>query len=100
MKNLLETYREMHQLDERIQVPKKTKFTGKTFNQKTEVKNIKKIIDSVNKLAKDMNGWQYTGSVLGPHKIYDALSKVEAECYDHMIDVEDGKFDGEIKVEA
>lgn len=83
---------------ERIKVAGKTKFAGKTFNQQTEVRNIKKIIASVNKLAKDMDKWQYPGSVVGPHKIYDALTVVENECYDHMIDVEDGKYDGEIEV--
>lgn len=92
----MKTFKE---INERIKVAKKTKFTGKTFNQKKEVTNVKKIITTVNKLANDMNKWQYTGAVFGPSKIYDALTKVENECYDHIIDIEDGKYDGEIVVE-
>ncbi len=89
---------ESTELNERIKTAGKTKFAGKTFNQQTEVRNIKKVITMVNKLAKDMDKWQYPGSVLGPHKIYDALTAVENACYDHMIDVEDGKYDGDIEV--
>lgn len=92
------TFTENTVLTERIKVAGKSKHLGKTFNQKTEVNNIKKIINAVNKLAKDMDRWQYPGSVWGPSKIYDALTQVENECYDHMIDVEDGKYDGEITV--
>jgi len=92
----MKTFKE---INERIKVAQKTKFNGKTFNQRKEVTNVKKIITTVNKLANDMNKWQYTGAVLGPHKIYDALTKVENECYDHIIDIEDGKYDGEIVVE-
>jgi hypothetical protein len=101
----MKTFKEMRNesdeiILERIKVAGKTKFAGKTFNQKKEVTNVKKIITTVNKLAKDMDKWQYPGSVFGPHKIYDALTVVENECYDHMIDVEDGKYDGEIEVDS
>ena len=96
----MKTFKEMRgEINERIKVAGKSKFIGKTFNQKTEVNNIKKIITTVNKLAKDMDKWQYPGSVSGPSKIYDALTVVENECYNHMIDVEDGKYDGKIDIE-
>tara|TARA_B100002019_G_scaffold283586_1_gene290157 strand:- start:1204 stop:1497 length:294 start_codon:yes stop_codon:yes gene_type:complete len=81
-------------LEERIGVGKKTKFQGKKFNAKKEIASVKKIIVAVNKLAKDMDSWQYPGSVHGPSKILDKLADCERECYDHILQIERGKFDG------
>ena len=51
--NLLETYKEMHRLEEaRIANYKPTKFEGKEFDRKKELKALKTMHSAIMKIAK------------------------------------------------
>ena len=84
MKDLLETYKEMHQLEEaRIPQYKPTKFEGKEFDRKKEIKSLKTMQKAIHKVAKMQDDMQYTAETGGsstrgnPHGIYQSLVNAE-----------------------
>jgi len=105
-KNLLETYREMHQLEEaRIPQYKPTKFEGKEFDRKKEIKNCKNMQKAIQKVAKMQDSFQYTAETGGssrtgnPHAIYQSLVNAEQALFDYMGGIERGHFDGVIDMD-
>ena len=106
MKNLLETYREMHQLEEaRISPYKPTKFEGKEFDRKKEIKSLKTMQKAIQKVAKMQDNMQYTAETGGtptrgnPHAIYQSLVDAEQAIFDYMGGIERGYFDGVIDMD-
>ena len=105
-KNLLETYREMHQLEEaRIPQYKPTKFEGKEFDRKKEIKSLKNIQKAIHKVAKMQDAMQYTAETGGssrtgnPHAIYQSLVNAEQAIFDYIGGIERGHFDGIIDMD-
>lgn len=85
-KNLLETYRDMHQLEEaRIPNYKPTKFEGKEFDRKKEIKSLKTMQKAIHKVAKMQDNMQFTAETGGsasrgnPHAIYQSLVNAEQQ---------------------
>lgn len=106
MKNLLETYKEMHQLEEaRIPQYKPTKFEGKEFDRKKEIKSLKTMQSAIHKVAKMQDNMQYTAETGGsstrgnPHAIYQSLVNAEQAIFDYMGGIERGYFDGIIDMD-
>ena len=92
-------------LDEtRMPMYKKTKFDGKEFDRKKEVKNIKNMIKALHKVAKMQDDFQYTaetGYTKGgnPNDIYKGLVECEQALYTYMNGVERGQWDGTIDMD-
>ena len=106
MKNLLETYKDMHQLEEaRIPQYKPTKFEGKEFDRKKEIKSLKTMQSAIQKIAKMQDNMQYTAETGGsstrgnPHAIYQSLVNAEQAIFDYMGGIERGYFDGIIDMD-
>ena len=104
--NLLETYKEMHQLEEaRIANYKPTKFEGKEFDRKKELKALKTMQSAIQKVAKMQDNMQYTAETGGsstrgnPHAIYQSLVNAEQAIFDYMGGIERGYFDGIIDMD-
>jgi len=105
-KNLLETYKEMHQLEEaRIPQYKPTKFEGKEFDRKKELKALKNMQKAIHKVAKMQDAMQYTAETGGtssrgnPHAIYQSLVNAEQEIFNYMGGIERGYYDGVIDMD-
>lgn len=83
---------------------KKTKFDGKEFDKKKEVKNIKNMIKALHKVAKMQDDFQYTaetGYTKGgnPNDIYKGLVESERALYTYLLGVERGQWDGIIDMD-
>ena len=106
MKNLLETYKELHQLEEaRIANYKPTKFEGKEFDRKKELKSLKTMHSAIMKIAKMQDSMQYTAETGGtptmgnPHAIHQSLRSAEQAIFDYMGGIERGHYDGVIDMD-
>jgi hypothetical protein len=106
MKNLLETYKEMHQIEEaRIPQYKPTKFEGKEFDRKKEIKSLVTMQKAIHKVAKMQDNMQYTAETGGsptrgnPHAIYQRLVDAEQEIFNYMGGIERGYYDGVIDMD-
>ena len=105
-KNLFETYREMHQLEEaRIGNYKPTKFEGKEFDRKKELKALKTMHSAIVKIAKMQDNMQYTAETGGtprignPHAIHQSLRSAEDAIFNYMSGIERGHYDGVIDMD-
>ena len=106
MKDLFETYKEMHQLEEaRIPAYKPTKFEGKEFDRKKEIKSLKNMQKAIHKVAKMQDMMQYTAETGGtprignPHAIHQSLRRAEQAIFDYMGGIERGYYDGIIDMD-
>jgi|SRR5210317_533887 hypothetical protein len=104
--NLLETYKEMHQLEEaRIPQYKPTKFEGKEFDRKKEIKSLQTMQKAIHKVAKMQDSMQYTAETGGtssrgnPNAIYQGLVDAEQAIFAYMGGIERGNFDGVIDMD-
>ena len=93
-------------LDEsRIPQYKPTKFEGKEFDRKKEIKSLKNIQKAIHKVAKMQDDMQYTAETGGtprtgnPHAIYQGLVDAEQAIYAYMGGIERGNFDGVIDMD-
>ena len=96
----------MHQLEEaRIPQYKPTKFEGKEFDRKKEIKSLKNIQKAIHKVAKMQDAMQYTAETGGssrtgnPHAIYQSLVNAEQAIFDYIGGIERGHFDGIIDMD-
>ena len=101
-----ETVDEMHQLEEaRIPQYKPTKFEGKEFDRKKELKALKTMHNAIIKIAKMQDNMQYTAETGGtprignPHAIHQSLRSAEDAIFDYMGGIERGHYDGIIDMD-
>jgi hypothetical protein len=88
----------------RMPMYKPTKFDGKEFDKKKEIKNIKNMIKALHKVAKMQDDFQYTaetGYTKGgnPNDIYNSLVECEQALYSYYHGVERGQWDGTIDMD-
>ena len=93
-------------LDEaRIPMYKPTKFEGKEFDRKKEIKSCKGMLKEVHKVAKLQDSMQYTAETGGtsrtgnPNAIWQGLKDTEQALYDYMGGIERGNYDGVIDMD-
>ena len=88
-----------------IPMYKKTKFEGKEFDRKKEIKMIKTMIKSIHKVAKMQDSMQYTAETGGgtsggnPNKVWENLRDAERALIDYMGGIERGNYDGVIDMD-
>lgn len=103
----MKTFKEMrNQLDEaRIPMYKPTKFEGKEFDRKKEIKSLKNMQKAIHKVAKMQDAMQYTAETGGtatrgnPHAIYQSLVDAEQAIFNYMGGIERGYYDGVIDMD-
>lgn len=89
----------------RIPQYKPTKFEGKEFDRKKEIKSLKNIQKAIHKIAKMQDDMQYTAETGGtsrtgnPNAIYQGLVDAEQAIYAYMGGIERGNFDGVIDMD-
>ena len=93
-------------LDEaRIPMYKPTKFEGKEFDRKKEIKSLKTMQKAIQKVAKMQDSMQYTAETGGtsktgnPNAIYQGLVDAEQAIFAYMGGIERGNFDGVIDMD-
>ncbi len=88
-----------------IPMYKKTKFEGKEFDRKKEIKSCKDMIKAIHKVAKMQDSMQYTAETGGglkggnPNKVWENLRDAERALYDYMGGIERGHYDGVIDMD-
>jgi len=88
-----------------IPMYKKTKFEGKEFDRKKEIKSCKDMIKAIHKVAKMQDSMQYTAETGGgssggnPNKVWENLRDAERELYNYMGGIERGHYDGVIDMD-
>jgi len=90
-------------VNERLKYHSKSpaELKGSDFDRKLELKNIKKMLKMIEKAHDFHSKFQYNNRAAGdPAKITDGLFTAENALYDYMIDIEDGKYDGEVELES
>ena len=108
-KSLVQVIKE-HNLGEdleeaRIPQYKQTKFEGKEFDRKKEIKSLKTMQKALHKLAKMQDSMQYTAETGGtsssgnPHAIYQGLVDAEQAIFAYMSGIDRGNFDGVIDMD-
>ena len=108
-KSLVQTIKEHNagiDLDEGlIPMYKKTKFEGKEFDRKKEIKSCRDMIKAIHKVAKMQDSMQYTAETGGtsktgnPNAIYQGLVDAEQAIFAYMGGIERGNFDGVIDMD-
>jgi len=89
----------------RIPYFKPTKFEGKEFDRKKELKALKNMQMAIHKVAKMQDDMQYTAETGGsssrgnPHAIYQSLVNAEQAIFDYMGGIERGYYDGVIDMD-
>jgi len=93
-------------LDEaRMPEYKKTKFDGKEFDKKKEIKSLLTMQKAIHKVAKMQDSMQYTAETGGtstsgnPNAIYQGLVDAEQAIFAYMGGIERGNFDGVIDMD-
>jgi len=99
---LPESLKEEIELTERIKphIAKKSKYYNKQFDRKLELRKIKSFISGIQKLDKELQGFQNNAGFYGPSKIFDGLADAEHEAYNYQWEIEQGRWDGEIEVDS
>ena len=109
----MKTFKEYNELNEKFEninearIPqyKPTKFEGKKFDRKKEIKSLKTMQKAIQKVAKMQDNMQYTAETGGtatrgnPHGIYQSLVNAEQEIFNYMGAIERGYFDGVIDMD-
>jgi hypothetical protein len=89
----------------RIADYKPTKFEGKKFDRKKEIKSLKAMHNAIIKIAKMQDNMQYTAETGGtsrtgnPHAIHQSLRRAEDAIFDCIGGIERGHYDGVIDME-
>ena len=89
----------------RIPNYKPTKYEGKKFDRKKEIKSLKNMQKAIHKVAKMQDAMQYTAETGGsttrgnPHAIYQGLVDAEQAIFNYMGGIERGYFDGIIDMD-
>jgi len=89
----------------RIPQYKPTKFEGKEFDRKKELRALKTMHSAIVKIAKMQDDMQYTAETGGtprignPHAIHQSLRSAEDAIFDYMGGIERGHYDGIIDMD-
>ena len=89
----------------RIPQYKPTKFEGKEFDRKKEIRSLKTMQKAIQKVAKMQDAMQYTAETGGtsssgnPNAIYQGLVDAEQAIFAYMGGIERGNFDGVIDMD-
>ena len=89
----------------RIPQYKPTKFEGKEFDRKKEIKSLQTMQKAIHKVAKMQDAMQYTAETGGtstsgnPNAIYQGLVDAEQAIFAYMGGIERGNFDGVIDMD-
>ena len=89
----------------RIPQYKPTKFEGKEFDRKKELRALKAMHSAIVKIAKMQDDMQYTAETGGtprignPHAIHQSLRSAEDAIFDYMGGIERGHYDGIIDMD-
>ena len=89
----------------RIPMYKPTKFEGKEFDRKKEIRSLKTMQKAIQKVAKMQDAMQYTAETGGtsssgnPNAIYQGLVDAEQAIFAYMGGIERGNFDGVIDMD-
>ena len=92
-------------VEARIANYKPTKFEGKEFDRKKELKALKTMHSAIMKIAKMQDNMQYTAETGGtprignPHAIHQSLRSAEQAIFDYMGGIERGHYDGVIDMD-
>ena len=92
-------------VEARIANYKPTKFEGKEFDRKKELKALKTMHNAIIKIAKSQDNMQYTAETGGtprignPHAIHQSLRSAEQAIFDYMGGIERGHYDGVIDMD-
>lgn len=104
MKDLFETYRDMHQLDEKLgfsgNYQTKSKYDGKEFDAKKELKQIakiKKALEQADKLHADL---QYPNTVDTVTRVWDNINMAYKGLIGYETNVKKGEYDGTIDIDS
>jgi len=108
MKTFKEIIKRKNEMNEGIEITerlkphdgRKSKYYGKQFDRKLEVKKINDLIKGIQKLDKELQQFQNNGGFYGPSKILDGLADAENELYNYQWEVEKGRWDGEIEIDS
>ena len=109
----MKSFKEYNELNEnfetideaRLPQYKPTKFEGKEFDRKKEIRSLKNMQKALHKLAKMQDAMQYTAETGGtsssgnPHAIYQGLVDAEQAIFAYMGGIERGNFDGVIDMD-
>ena len=104
----MKTFKEMRKeglQEARIANYKPTKFEGKEFDRKKELKSLKNMHNAIMKIAKMQDDMQYTAETGGtpkignPHAIHQSLRSAEQAIFDYMGGIERGHYDGIIDMD-
>ena len=109
----MKSFKEYNELNEKFEninearIPnyKPTKFEGKEFDRKKEVKALKTMHSAIIKIAKMQDNMQYTAETGGtprignPHAIHQSLRSAEQGIFDYMGGIERGHYDGVIDMD-
>lgn len=109
----MKTFKEYNELNEkfetineaRIANYKPTKFEGKEFDRKKEIKALKTMQKAIQKIAKMQDNMQYTAETGGtprignPHAIHQSLVNAEQAIFDYIGGIERGHYDGVIDMD-
>ena len=92
-------------VEARIANYKPTKFEGKEFDRKKELRTLKTMHKEIIKIAKIQDTMQYTAETGGtprignPHAIHQSLRSAEQAIFDYMGGIERGHYDGVIDMD-
>ena len=98
-------FRKNNLQEARIPQYKPTKFEGKEFDRKKEIKSLKTMQKAIHKVAKMQDAMQYTAETGGtstsgnPNAIYQGLVDAEQAIFAYMGGIERGNFDGVIDMD-
>ena len=102
-KNLFETYKDMHQLDEKLgfngTYQTKSKYDGKEFDRNKEIKQIakmRKALEQVDKLHADL---QYPNVVDTVTRVWDNVNQAYKGLINYETQVKKGEYDGTIEMD-
>lgn len=103
-KKLMETYREMHQLDENLGVNgsyrRKSKFDGKEFDRKKELAQLKKIQKALATVDKLHSELQYPNTVDTVNYIWKPLNDAYEGTFKYADHINKGEYDGIIDIDS
>ena len=103
-KNLFETYREMHQLDEKLgyngNYRRVSKYNGKEFDRKKELQTLKKFGKALEQADKIHAELQYPNTVDAVTHMWEHLNNAYIGIIKYQENIKKGEYDGKIDIDS